>query len=65
MTNETIRLSVLINQETRAGLEQLACRHDTTITEIVRRAIGVCHFLDTETMKPNVRLEIASERREP
>ena len=39
------RLSVNINAETRAALEELANRDESSFTEEVRRAIGVYKFI--------------------
>lgn len=43
------RLSVNINQETEAFLRAYARRHGCTITEALRRAVGVSAFVQAET----------------
>lgn len=45
----TTRLSVNINDETAAALRELAERHETSVTEIVRRATGLYKFVRDET----------------
>jgi predicted transcriptional regulator len=45
----TQRLSVNINDETAAALDELARKRQTTVTEIVRRAISVYKFIEDET----------------
>lgn len=57
----TTRLSVNINSETAQALQDLASRHGTSVTEIVRRAIGVYKFVDDETQKPDTTLQLVSE----
>ena len=47
----TQRLSVNINDETAAALEQLARIRQTTVTKIVRRAVSVYKFIEDETAK--------------
>lgn len=42
----TQRLSVNINDETAAALEDLAERRGTSITDIVRRAVSVYKFVE-------------------
>lgn len=42
----TTRLSVNINSESAAAFTELAERRNTTVTEIVRRAISVLKFLE-------------------
>ena len=44
----THRLSVNINDATAAALTDLADRRGTTVTEIVRRAVSVYHFVSGE-----------------
>lgn len=44
----TTRLSVNINDETAAALKELAARRDTSVTEIVRRAVAVYKFVEDE-----------------
>jgi predicted transcriptional regulator len=43
------RLSVNINDETAAALNELAKERQTTVTEVVRRAISVYKFIEDET----------------
>lgn len=45
----TQRLSVNINDETAKALNELARKRQTTVTEIVRRAISVYKFVEDET----------------
>lgn len=42
------RLSVNINDETTAALQELAQRRDTSVTEVVRRAVAVYKFLEDQ-----------------
>jgi predicted transcriptional regulator len=44
----TQRLSVNINDETAAALNQLAQDRQTTVTEVVRRAISVYKFIEDQ-----------------
>ena len=44
----TQRLSVNINDATAAALTDLAEKRDTTVTEIVRRAVSVYQFVSGE-----------------
>lgn len=44
----TVRLSVNINDETEEALKELAARRDTTVTEIIRRAVSVYKFVEDE-----------------
>ena len=47
----TQRLSVNINDETAVALNHLASQRQTTVTEIVRRAVSVYKFVEDETRK--------------
>lgn len=47
----TQRLSVNINDETAAALQDLAQRRNTTVTETVRRAVSVLKFVEDETAR--------------
>lgn len=51
------RLNININSETEQALEELAGRKETTVTEIVRRAVSVYNFLDAE-MAAGKRLQV-------
>ena len=42
------KLNVNINDETAAALKDLAERRQTTVTEIVRRAVSVYKFIEDE-----------------
>ena len=42
------RLSINISEETARQLKRLAEEHDTSVTNIVRRAVSVYSFLDDE-----------------
>lgn len=44
----TTRLSINISNETARALRALAEKHDTSVTNIVRRAVSVYSFLDKE-----------------
>jgi hypothetical protein len=48
MTNELVRLSCNLNQETAAALKSIAASSGLSYTEVVRRAIGVYKFLIDE-----------------
>lgn len=45
---EFTRLSVNMNAETTEALREMAARRRSSITEAVRRAISIAHFLDHE-----------------
>lgn len=40
------RLTVNVNVETRRALEDLARKRETTVTEVVRTAVGLYKFVD-------------------
>ena len=42
------RLSVNVASDVAAAIEDLAKRHDTTITDVIRRAVSVYKFMDDE-----------------
>ena len=44
----TQRLSVNINDETAQALNELAARRQTTVTEIIRRAVSMYKFVEDE-----------------
>ncbi|MFW3631242.1 ribbon-helix-helix protein, CopG family [Rhodococcus qingshengii] len=44
-----IRLSVNMNNETADALREIADRYGVSVTEAVRRAISVAHFVEQET----------------
>jgi predicted transcriptional regulator len=54
----TQRLSVNINDETAAALNQLAKDRETTVTEIVRRAVSVYKFIEDQ-IKDGKTLQLA------
>ena len=47
----TVRLSININDETTRDLKEMAERNNTTVTDIVRRAVSVYYFVVNETDK--------------
>lgn len=55
----TTRLSVNINDETEAALKELAAERGVTVTEIVRRSVGVYKYIEDEVLKANKVLQIA------
>jgi predicted transcriptional regulator len=56
----TTRLNVNINDETAAALKELADRRETTVTEIVRRAVSVYKFIEDEVVDGNKTLKLVS-----
>lgn len=52
------KLNVNINDETAAALKDLAERRQTTVTEIVRRAVSVYKFIEDEVTDGDARLKI-------
>jgi predicted transcriptional regulator len=44
----TVRLNININDETRDALQDLAARRQTSVTEVVRRAVSVYKFVEDE-----------------
>jgi hypothetical protein len=57
----TTRLNVNINDETAAALRELADRRQTTVTEIVRRAVSVYKFVEDEVVDGNKTLKLVSK----
>lgn len=45
-TSNLTRLSINVNQDTAQALRDLAKQNETTVTEIVRRAVAVYKFFD-------------------
>lgn len=61
----TTRLSVNINDETAAALKAMAANRQTTVTEIIRRAVSVYKFIEDEVVDGNKTLKLVeSEGRE-
>lgn len=56
----TTRLNVNINDETAAALRDLAERRQTTVTEIVRRAVSVYKFVEDEVVNGGKTLKLVS-----
>jgi hypothetical protein len=56
----TTRLNVNNNDETAAALKELADRRETTVTEIVRRAVSVYKFIEDEVVDGNKTLKLVS-----
>lgn len=56
------RLDVSVNGETAAALTELAQQYGTTVTEVIRRAVGVYAFLDDELRKDGAVLEVLPAR---
>ena len=54
----TTRLSVNINDETAAALRDLAKRRQTTVTEVVRRAVSVYKFVEDEVVDGDKTLKL-------
>jgi predicted transcriptional regulator len=52
------RLNINVNDETAAALQELAAKRDTTLTEIVRRAVSVYKFVEDEVVDGEKTLEI-------
>lgn len=48
MSNPQTRLNVNINVQTRAALELFAARHDVSITEALRKLVGVGALINDE-----------------
>ena len=46
---KSIRLSVNMNSETAEALKELAERNQISVTEAVRRAISVAHFIEEQS----------------
>jgi len=56
----TTRLNVNINDETAEALKELAERRQTTVTEIVRRAVSVYKFVEDEVVDGNKVLKLVA-----
>lgn len=56
----TTRLSVNINDETAAALKDMAEKRQTTVTEIVRRAVSVYKFIEDEVVDGNKTLKLVA-----
>jgi predicted transcriptional regulator len=56
----TTRLNVNINDETAQALKELAERRQTTVTEIVRRAVSVYKFVEDEVVDGNKTLKLVA-----
>ena len=54
----TTRLNVNINDETAAALQELASRRQTTVTEVVRRAVSIYKFIEDEVMDGDKKLKL-------
>lgn len=57
----TQRLSVNINDETAEALKELASRRQTTVTEIIRRAVSMYKFVEDEVTKNGKSLQLAGQ----
>ena len=57
----TTRLNVNINDETEAALNELAARRQTTVTEIVRRAVSVYKFVEDEVVDGGKKLHVVGD----
>lgn len=56
------RLNINVNDETAAALQELAAKRDTTLTEIVRRAVSVYKFVEDEVVDGEKTLELKDKR---
>lgn len=54
----TTRLSVNINDETSVALKDLAARRQTTVTEVIRRAVSVYKFVEDEVVDGDKTLKL-------
>jgi Ribbon-helix-helix protein, copG family len=43
------RLSVNVALDVGDAIDELAKRHGTTITDVIRRAVSMCKYIDDET----------------
>lgn len=57
----TTRLSVNINDETAVALKSLAARRDTSVTEVVRRAVAVYKFMEDEVALGGKSLQLVDD----
>lgn len=55
------RLSVNINEETARTLRELAERNETSITEVIRRAVGVYKYIEDEVTINHKVLKLVSD----
>jgi predicted transcriptional regulator len=55
------RLSVNINDDTARALKELAERNETSVTEVVRRAIGVYKYIEDEVTLKHKVLQLVSD----
>lgn len=60
---QVTRLSINISEDTAAALRELAAKHDMTVTDVVRRVVGVYKYLEDETKDNSKRLQIVDRRR--
>lgn len=58
----TTRLSVNINDETAQALKELAKRRDTSVTEVVRRAVAVYKFIEDEVGERGKTLQLVDDQ---
>lgn len=56
----TTRLNINVNDETAKVLKELAARRQTTVTEIVRRAVSVYKFVEDEVVDGNKTLKLVA-----
>lgn len=54
----TTRLNVNINDETAVALRELAQRRNTSVTEVVRRAVSVYKFIEDEVGQNGKQLQL-------
>lgn len=52
------RLHINMNDETAAALRALAAKRQTSVTEIVRRAVGVYKFVEDEVVDGDKTLKL-------
>jgi len=57
----TTRLSVNVTDETAQTLRDLAKRNETSVTDIVRRAVSVYKLVDEETREGKVMQLVADD----
>ena len=55
------RLSVNISEDTARSLRELAERNETSITEIIRRAVGVYKYIEDEVTINHKVLKLVSD----
>jgi len=54
------RLSINISEDTALALKTLANEHETSVTDIVRRAVAVYDYIETQT-KDDKRLQLVDK----